>query len=232
MNDFVPEIEGSRGLAASAVLITHISAYSRLTTIPFVPLIPFTLTGWSGVVFFFILSGYLFTKLYFPHLSLKRHFVRRVFRTFPLYYLSIPLFLAWGGLRYTPLDLFYLQNYFPGAYQDTVYWTLCIEELFYFVALPFLFAIVRRYGIRRLLVASIFLSSAWAIWANSVFVSTSSDFLVKQFPTYFVCYNVVIWLALEAPKVSKTRGFLWLLVSLTSLSLDPAQFYSTLIATL
>ena len=105
-------------------------------------------TGWIGVDLFFVLSGFLITRgLVAPSKKpigtrLKLFWMRRVLRIFPLYYAFIIvgsiIGLALGGWIPGPAYWLYMQNY-TLAFDDhelrwtAHFWSLAIEEQFYFV---------------------------------------------------------------------------------------------------
>jgi peptidoglycan/LPS O-acetylase OafA/YrhL len=107
--------------------------------------------GWSGVFLFFVLSGFLITRILAhdksePHFF-ARFYSRRALRVFPIYYLlfasvlSVALIRGWHPLSDWPWFAFYLQNWrlahtsfspdFPVVLNHT--WTLATEEQFYFL---------------------------------------------------------------------------------------------------
>src|ERR1700752_191096 len=90
--------------------------------------------GWSGVDFFFLLSGYLLATIYST--PTKKYFVRRVFRTFPRYYLSLPLYVVAGFIVFSPAYLVYAQDFSPQTFSNSALWTLALEEMFYFAIFP------------------------------------------------------------------------------------------------
>lgn len=127
----IPSLDGIRALAALSVVGLH-GAYN------FIP-------GRLGVLVFFVLSGFLITRLLLIEESktgtirLKRFYERRSFRIFPAFYaycLAVTIYLLpnppWAKLA--PCYL-YVSNYalvwmrpdfpMPGA------WSLAIEEQFY-----------------------------------------------------------------------------------------------------
>lgn len=138
--------------------------------------------GGVGVSFFFVLSGFLITyiltyeKLKTDRINLKRFFVRRAFRIWPLFYLVvimaliIPTDLAqsigfhtnWGG--YDPdwrFSLTFTENYKslimdngPRTTPLSVFWSLCIEEHFYILWMVVFFFIKRKW-IPRFLISSV-----------------------------------------------------------------------------
>jgi len=128
--------------------------------------------GGIGVLFFFVLSGFLITYIILEEkeqtgkLDLKHFFARRILRIWPLYYLMIAfvylspfLISALGmeasGAGYEPRPVYSLtftENYrmiMENDHPDTsplgVMWSLCIEEHFYIVWGLLLFFINKRY---------------------------------------------------------------------------------------
>ncbi len=143
--DWLAALDGLRGVSILLVLTAHV--YS--------PSWP-NLGGGYGVTVFFVLSGFLITRLLLREkrdagsVDLRAFYVRRAFRLFPIYYLVLALYcVLLLGLRFRddlraaflgalPWYLFYLQEipFFRGHgdplpfYQS---WSLGIEEKFYFV---------------------------------------------------------------------------------------------------
>lgn len=128
--------------------------------------------GAVGVIFFFVLSGFLITykileeKTQTGKLNLSHFFIRRILRIWPLYYAMVLfafltphllelLHLSSSSDGYEPnwwLTLTFLENYkmmatgtLPNVSPLSVMWTLCIEEHFYLVwGLAFYFLRISR----------------------------------------------------------------------------------------
>ncbi len=118
----------------------------------------FLKSGGIGVSFFFVLSGFLITYILLYEkknrqtISLKKFFIRRILRIWPLFYLMIafaflsPYLLQLFGINsanngYKPnllVSMLFVENYrmmltdtFPDGAPLRIMWTLCIEEHFY-----------------------------------------------------------------------------------------------------
>ncbi len=119
----------------------------------------FAKEGGIGVSFFFVLSGFLITYILIVEkinahgkIDLKKFFVRRILRIWPLYYAMVifamftPFVLDFFHISYSNegyepnwfLTFTFLENYmqmwtgrFPNVSPLNVIWSLCIEEHFY-----------------------------------------------------------------------------------------------------
>src|SRR5208282_2425862 len=139
-------LDGVRGLAIVAVMLTHIS----IQQVPLHPLLRGTLAlGWSGVDLFFVLSGFLITGILLDTRQCPNYFrsfyARRVLRIFPLYYgfltfallvfpyIVSPDFMPAPSHRW--LYVCYVANWLPHAQWHVLshFWSLCVEEQFYFI---------------------------------------------------------------------------------------------------
>lgn len=154
----IPALDGLRGLMTLFVILSH-----------FYGEVPhgfgYACVGWTAVLVFFVLSGYLVGRLIIEKMEARNFlsvfYLRRVCRTFPTYFsatLAI-LGLLWliGDARWLDSDpkfpvwsyLVFVQNYFlvhlesPGAHWLSPTWTLALEEQFYLVA-PFLLMLTPR----------------------------------------------------------------------------------------
>ena len=136
-------LDGLRALAVLSVVLTHCGVYAGLEQSAALPL----LHGVTGVRAFFILSGFLITRLLLREhelhgrISYADFVARRALRIFPLYFMFLILvsllFLAgyWrtnpAGLKYAWL---YAYNFVPPQLYDPLLahtWSLAVEEHFY-----------------------------------------------------------------------------------------------------
>ena len=121
--------------------------------------------GSYGVSLFFVISGFLITRILIAFENrprrqvLKNFYARRALRIFPAYYLALGLAAATVGIAYLPAYVLYVMNWGIFFYTwiqpaladlawDPVrmygihFWSLCVEEQFYLV-FPLLFSVLR-----------------------------------------------------------------------------------------
>lgn len=180
-----PGLNGLRFFAAFAVIITHIEliksvfGYKNMWRHPLV----FNLGG-LGVVFFFVLSGFLITYLLFTEknnkgtISVKAFYIRRIFRIWPLYYLItlIGFFLL---PKFSAINIPYLEKSFQSNYWQ--------ELLLYVVMLPNLaFAMYQ---------ATPHIGQAWSIGVEEQFYLTWPWFIKyvrNPFWFFFILIFIII----------------------------------------
>ncbi|HMG14027.1 MAG TPA: acyltransferase, partial [Saprospiraceae bacterium] len=171
--------------------------------------------GGLGVDFFFVLSGFLITyllvfdKLRDGQINVRKFFIRRSLRIWPLFYLIVIIlfllpyeFKEYYGLHMInsgyDLDWRYsftfLENYkmlvmdsFPKTTPLSVFWSLCIEEHFYLFWMISLFFIPVKYFI-RFFIACIIIGLVARLLDNSIY--HNSHILTADLFTnldYFAC---------------------------------------------
>ncbi len=149
----MPQLDGVRAIAAGMVLFCHFApGYPRIWA--------------SGVLLFFVLSGFLITgillrlrtQIVAGEMSVQAAFChfyyRRTVRIFPLYFLVVGGGCAIGlfGFReFWPYHLVYLSNLLPGTITGYTshFWSLCVEEQFYLIW-PFIVLLVPERNLKRL----------------------------------------------------------------------------------
>lgn len=167
-------LDGLRGIAVLLVLTFHFSWEFSERSPFFVGLKHVLWSGWMGVDMFFVLSGYLITRglvkdsAFSVGKRLKLFWARRAFRIFPLYYIVLIVgtivCIALGQTQHVPGAGYwlYFQNYTlafdPMPLRWTAhFWSLAIEEQFYFVWPLFVLLVAKAWRPRfalGLLVAS------------------------------------------------------------------------------
>jgi len=160
----IRSLDGLRAISICMVLLGHIAKYLPASITNFF-LYKFISNATLGVSIFFVISGYLITKLLIQEknrtgdISLKNFYIRRVLRIFPIFYLYILLIIVIKAFffsdiinNYTEIGFagLYLWNYkhlFNVAGNANVYfahyWSLSMEEQFYFLW-PITFLKVKR----------------------------------------------------------------------------------------
>ncbi len=149
---YFPALDGLRGLAALMVVAHHSASSYWLTNNFDKAYLRATSLLWVGVDLFFVLSGFLITNILLDTRKSPNYFRafygRRFVRIFPLYYVFLAVFyilLPALGVRLSPLELHaevwqwtYTANIYDGFYSWPGanighFWTLGIEEQFYFL---------------------------------------------------------------------------------------------------
>ena len=160
---YIKQLDGIRCFAVLGVLIFHLIGPTSfiLNKIPF---------GY-GVNLFYVLSGFLITKILFVVkdkggnnylLDFRNFFIRRSLRIFPIYYLTI-LFLYiikfqnykevhYWVISYTTNIWACLEKPVLGSYNHL--WSLAVEEQFY-LFWPFLILIIDRRKLKGLIIITI-----------------------------------------------------------------------------
>ncbi len=169
----LPALDGVRGLAVLLVLVVHLMLFNGDTgSLWWDSIGQLRALGFLGVDLFFVLSGFLITGILYdtlhdPH-YFRNFYMRRFLRIFPLYYgfIFLLIFLAWvqhvpwGGRQFVLLG--YMQNtgiwfpvdgFHPGDLVDlNHFWSLAVEEQFYFIWPLLVFLIRDRRRLMRLAV--------------------------------------------------------------------------------
>ena len=190
-------IDALRGLAALLVLWLHVANYYR-TLSPetaahvrwlndFVSAIDI---GRIGVVVFFLISGFVIPFSIRPERGapVASFAIRRVFRIFPAYWLSLPLaayvFYWMAGAAFGPgeflANVTLLQPLFGAPYAEGVYWTLVVELGFYALCIGLLLAkslySARRIALLSAALAAIHLFGIFMIWIGKPALTVGEAF--------------------------------------------------------
>jgi len=181
-----------RALAVSLVIWGHASENRSTSTSALAGL---------GVTIFFVLSGFLITRLLLSEYAVKgridllKFYRRRVARLLPVFYLFLGISLSILWLHSKPIpwgpviaSMLYVVNYyqaFTGAQTNAVShcWSLAVEEQFYLLwPALMLFTLHRRWNLAKVLVAIVL-----AVWCWRWFVAhsdpESADYLYRALET-------------------------------------------------
>ena len=138
---YMPQLDALRAFAVLAVMVHHFLPVDHYIPTDYITL------GMLAVRLFFVLSGFLITGILLgyrsdePKNALKRFYFRRVLRIFPIYYLTLFVALA---LQVRSIQqgafwhLTYTSNFIAPFHPEWMgpashFWTLAVEEQFYFV---------------------------------------------------------------------------------------------------
>ncbi len=169
--NYLPELQGLRGLAVLGVFVYHCHPRLEGTPIHYA-----SLWGWTGVNLFFVLSGFLITSILIEAHDKPQYFRnfygRRALRIWPVYvlllvvvYLSAPWFIGptiTDAIKTAPwlAYIFFVQNLFhitvPPAIGPT--WSLAIEEQYYFFWAPIVRCLRRPWMLAVTLAAALVVS--------------------------------------------------------------------------
>ena len=174
----IAELDGLRAIAIVLVLVWHYFAIPLPERALFVPIKHFLSIGRSGVDLFFVLSGFLITRILIMNRNETRFFsvfyARRALRIWPPY---IVLLIVFGvgyhaGWRHDDYDpgpvpfmsyVFFVQNFFMskaaayGSGMMSPTWSLAVEEQFYLV-FPLFVRFLDVRALRRVLIAAIIIA--------------------------------------------------------------------------
>ncbi|MBO6607420.1 acyltransferase [Psychroserpens sp.] len=167
----LPNLDPLRFFLAFLVMLFHIPQLCRNQGLPYVIDAPIFNRGTEAVYMFFVLSGFLIIRLIYrkkqrDSFSIRKFYMRRILRIFPLYYLvvtfgfifywiilpilEIPYENNYNLSEGIALTVFFLPNIFAKLYQPggilEILWSLGIEEQFYLIIAPLLY-IVRKHKI-------------------------------------------------------------------------------------
>ena len=131
--------------------------------------------GWSGVAIFFAISGFCIHNSYMRerHLGVTRYVIKRTFRIYPPYFISLCLFsffLAIYGHRDLLHNLLFhvllihnfSEDYFYGI--NLAYWSIAVEFQLYMLYIPLIF-VTEKFGWKATIALAFLLESCIRIAA-------------------------------------------------------------------
>jgi peptidoglycan/LPS O-acetylase OafA/YrhL len=183
-NNRLPGVDGLRAVAALWVVLFHIQAFSG-AKFPYIPgLDLFLRSGSTGVSLFLVLSGFC---LYLPfaggrtgRFGTRDFLLRRCRRLMPAYYVSLVFAVAldlattswlgstdvsfFGTTWQTLTHATFMHTLFPSTFYalNGAYWSLGLEWQLY-LGLPLLVWGVRRFGLRKTVLAAIVCNVAYRL---------------------------------------------------------------------
>lgn len=206
--------------------------------------------GGIGVQFFFVLSGFLITYLLleekekFNKPDLKKYFIRRILRIWPLYYVilivagTLSFLVARLGVEFNPQgyapswlhSIFFLENYkmmatgkFPQLTPLSVTWSVCIEEHFY-ILWGLVFYFLRSGAILRFLWIGVIAGPLFRIfyfdhgWTDLDLFSNLDLFAIGGLVSYDLRYGKTIRKISVSPKLYRA---VWIVITIAATFIFP-----------
>jgi peptidoglycan/LPS O-acetylase OafA/YrhL len=135
---YMPRLDGLRAVAVIGVLIEHWIPNTAIHALS---------PGGAGVTLFFVLSGYLITRILMGYcdwpvgVAAGQFYWRRLLRLSPPFYAAIIVGVAFNVLRMREnwwVNALYLTNFQQGLSGEWTngadhFWSLCVEEQFYLI---------------------------------------------------------------------------------------------------
>jgi peptidoglycan/LPS O-acetylase OafA/YrhL len=175
---YYKELDGVRGLAVIMVMLFHYINGLTYSTINFKYLKKVAFLGQTGVSLFFVLSGFLITRILInqkdrPH-YFRNFYYRRVLRILPLYLLFLILYFIITSVLNQSISfknilyyLFYIQNFAMTFGWKIIgpehLWSLAVEEHFYLIW-PLIIYFVHKKNIPKIGILMIILSAVVRIY--------------------------------------------------------------------
>ena len=174
---YFTQLDGFRAIAVLAVMVAH---YIK----PLSGNLIFTRLPWgNGVTLFFVISGFLITRILLDikesanspdgnrFYSIRSFYIRRALRIFPIYYLTLIVLYAANydkAIEYFPWLITYTVNIkmsLANSYIGNVthFWSLAVEEQFY-MGWAFLIIFFPKRQVLNLIIATIFLSIVYKFY--------------------------------------------------------------------
>jgi peptidoglycan/LPS O-acetylase OafA/YrhL len=198
-------LDGIRGLAILLVIIGHGSKAINDTSF-YKPLFYFIGNEYLGVEIFFVLSGFLITKLLlneynkYGQIDIKKFYIKRILRIFPVLYLYIGVIYLLKVLGVIiiksgifAIAIFYLFNYRPlfqidyssGEWYLMHLWSLSMEEQFYLLW-PFLILVFSFNRMTKVVIILLLLFPFFRL-ANYIFLPECRGLMNYMFHTAGDC---------------------------------------------
>lgn len=218
-----------RAIAALAVIYHHIELHNSFNSIrshfPFVDYLTGNV-GKNGVFLFFVLSGFLITYLLlrekekYNTVFLKKFFLRRIYRIWPLYYLIFALSVIVIPLLALNFDIFKedlssynkiidIHNYgikgivfylffMPNVALHSGYfitgctqaWSVGVEEQFY-ILWPFLILLFNKNRIIRVFLVVLFIVPFLIFLARNNYIFYPWSVVIKSIPFHFMAIGSI-----------------------------------------
>ena len=208
----LPSLDGLRAFAVLLVIFAHSGETQGAPSARIFTELRLTFSGFLGVQIFFVISGFIITRLLIKEkskngqISLKRFWARRFLRILPpllLYLGVISLFKANGVLHVSSLSqwasLFFFRNHLPfeSDFFNAHYWSLSLEEQFYLLW-PVLIAYAGTLGLRR---------GAWMVMIGAFLFRLILFFMGQGEPRWLIVHADCLMAGALAAMWVQEKGF-------------------------
>jgi peptidoglycan/LPS O-acetylase OafA/YrhL len=217
----MPSLDGLRGISIAMVLVSHLDGTRgapRFLSLP-------EDLGNLGVRTFFVISGFLITTLLLDEkistgsISLKKFYMRRMFRIFPASYayIFVMALLSWFGLitlKHNDLlcaITYTVNNHYDRSWWLGHLWSLSVEEQFYLLW-PFAMVFLQTKTAIRLAIATVFVAPVIRVLLL-LYVPSQRPGIGSIFPTIADAMAVGCLLACLRDHLIESPGYARLLKS-------------------
>jgi len=210
----IPSLDGLRAISITLVILSHLVKWKHIS----VQVIGSY--GALGVHVFFVLSGYLITKLLLREyertstISLRDFYIRRAYRIFPaaFVFLAVVIVLYWREMRWYHIAaaVFYAANMDlsrPWIFGHL--WSLSIEEQFY---LLWPFVLRKWHRNRTLILVGVFFFAP--VFRTALYAFKVHNGLIGSLPVVADQLAIGCLLGVFAPRLPKIRGYVALMMLL------------------
>ena len=158
--NYIKGFDGLRALSIIMVFYTHLGFMDNISDPDLNVRLSMLCSGTVGVNIFFVLSGFLITRILLKEKSLtgkisfRKFYIRRFLRLLPpllLFYSALAILMSFGFIRPQwiglTMSVFYVYNFVPFRYYSSELgpmWSLAVEEQYY-IFWPVVVAFFRKY---------------------------------------------------------------------------------------
>jgi peptidoglycan/LPS O-acetylase OafA/YrhL len=192
--------------------------------------------GALGVQIFFVLSGFLITRILEATQTgvllsdFRTFYVRRCLRIFPAYYALLVCLLLIGQLPFPFFQFTYLFNlkvFLDKGFTGTIVhlWSLCVEEQFYLLYPLALLLTPKK--IRVILLSVLIVLSIWANFYSQAVFNNRPYYLLLPVCGQFLLFGCLAGHAQLRGWADKSNGTLLMFVGVTLQAIDQYLVFST-----